>query len=194
LELGRKWLAERRKKTMDSVNKASEVFLVQRVKEYEQAHNNHDAERVMALFTDDVQFETAGEWIMTGKKKIRDLEEWDAALNNILSFTDLSASRDAVTCKAVERSDLLKLAGFKEVKYDSVAVEFRGDLIKKITVRTAEEDRVATSDTFHSMVDWARRERYDEIAKLVSNGKFAYNARNARGWMVLMQEWLKTKG
>jgi hypothetical protein len=184
------WEAE---KTMKSV-RAIEAFLVQRVKEYEQAHNSHDAEKAMALFTDDVQFETVGEWVMTGKKKIRDLEEWDAALNNDLAFTDLRVSGYTVTCKAVEHSDLLKLAGFEQVKYDSVAVEFRGGLIRKITVRTAEEDRLATSDTFHSMVDWARRERYGEIAKLVSDGKFAYNARNARGWIVLMQEWLKTKG
>jgi hypothetical protein len=101
---------------------------------------------------------------------------------------------NTVTCKAVERSDLLRLAGFKEVRYDSVAVEFQRDLIRKITVRTAKQDRMATSDTFHSMVDWARRERYGEIAKLVSDGKFAYNAANANGWMILMQEWLKAKG
>jgi ketosteroid isomerase-like protein len=179
---------------VNGVNKADEFVLVRRVKEYEQAHNSHDAERVIALFTDDVQFETVGEWAMTGKKRIRDLEEWDAALNDDLAFTDLTVSGDTVTCKAVERSDLLKLAGFKEVKYDSVVVEFRGDLIRKITVRTVEEDRLVTSDTFHSMVDWARRERYGDIAKLVSDGKFAYNARNASGWMVLMREWLKTKG
>jgi hypothetical protein len=179
---------------VDTVDKTDGTGLVQRVKEYEQAHNSHNVQKVMALFTDDVQFETLGEWVMAGKKKIQNLEEWDAALNDDLAFTDLRVNVDTVTCKAVERSDLLRLAGFMDVKYDSVSVEFRGDLIRKITVRTAEKDRLATSDTFHSMVDWATRERHGEIAKLVLNGKFAYNARNAEGWMVLMREWLKTKG
>ena len=99
----------------------------------------------------------------------------------------------ALTCKAVEDDDLLRLAGFREIRYDSVSMEFRGDLMKKITLRTAEKDREATSKTFHSMVDWATRERHSEIVKLVSGGKFAYNARNAEGWLALMKEWLRTK-
>jgi hypothetical protein len=167
--------------------------MLQQIREYERAHNCYDVKKATALFTDDAQFETVGEWVMAGKKKIQDLEEWDAALSNHLAFTDLRASGDTVTCKAVEHDDLLKLAGFKEIRYDSVTLEFRSDLIKKITAKTAEEDQVATSETFHSMVEWATRERHGEIVKLVSDGKFAYNARNAKGWLVLMQEWLRTK-
>lgn len=164
--------------TGDDVKRAA--AMIQLVREYERAHNGHDVKKATALFTDDVQFETVGEWVMAGKK-IQDLEEWNAALSNHLAFTDLRASGDTVTCKAVEHNDLLKLAGFKEIRYDSVALEFRGDLIKKITAKTAEEDQVATSKTFHSMVEWATRERHGEIVKLVSDGKFAYNARNAKG-------------
>jgi len=175
-----------------NVEKSAAVML-QQVREYERAHNCYDVKKATALFTEDIQFETVGEWVMAGKKKIQDLEEWDAALSNHLAFTDVRANGDTVICKAVEHNDLLKLAGFKQIRYDSVALEFRGDLIKKITAKTAEEDQVATSKMFHSMVEWAMRQRHGEIVKLVSDGKFAYNARNAKGWLVLMQEWLRTK-
>jgi hypothetical protein len=165
----------------DEMEKRIGTAMLQQVRMYEQAHNSHDVEKIITLFTDDVQFETVDEWIITGKEKIRDLAEWEGALQNHLAFTDLSVSGDTVTCKAVEDDDLLRLAGFREIRYDSVSVEFQGDLIKKITLRTAEKDREATSKTFHSMVDWATRERHSEIVKLVSGGKFAYNARNADG-------------
>jgi hypothetical protein len=176
------------------VGKTGQAVLLQRVSEYEQAHNNHDVEGVMALFADDIQFETVGEWVIGGKNKVRDLEEWDAALNDHLAFKSLTVSGGAVTGTATERSDLLSLAGFEEFRYDSVTVEFRGDLINRITVRALNEDRVGTSGTFHSMVEWARRERHGDIVKLVQDGKFAYNARNAKGWLTLLQEWLKVRG
>jgi hypothetical protein len=174
--------------------KTGQAVLLERVREYEQAHNSHDVEGVMALFTDDIHFETVGEWVMVGKKKVRDLEEWDAALNDHLALESLTVSGGAVTGKATERSDLLSLAGFEEFRYDSVTVEFRGDIINRIAVRASDEDRVGASETFHSMVEWARRERYSDIVKLVQDGKFAYNAENAKGWMTLLQEWLRVKG
>jgi hypothetical protein len=169
-------------------NTESETLL-ERVRAYEKAHNSHDLEFVMSMFTDDITFETVGEWIMTGKKKIRDLAEWEAALNNHLALMGLEVSGDNVAGKALEDDDLLRLAGFREIRYDFFSMDFRGNLIKRITVRTAERDREATSKTFRSMVEWGRRERYGEIAKLVSDGKFAYNAKNAKGWLALMQEW-----
>ena len=164
-------------------------MLLERVRAYEKAHNSHQLESVMSMLTEDVTFETVGEWIMGGKKKIRDLSEWEIALNNHLALTDLGVSGDAVSGKAVEDDDLLRLAGFKEIKYDSFIVEFRGDLIKRISVRTTKRDREATSKIFHSVVAWARQERYDETAKLVSDGKFVYNGKNAEGWLALLQEW-----
>jgi hypothetical protein len=176
------------------VSRTGQAVLLQRVMEYEQAHNSHDVEGVMALLTDDIQFETVGEWVMAGKRKVRDLEEWDAALNDHFAFESLKVSGATVAGTATERSDLLSLAGFEAFTYDSVTVEFRGDLINRITVRASDEDWVGTSETFHSMVDWARRERYRDIVKLVQDGKFAYNAENAKGWLALLQEWLKMKG
>lgn len=175
------------------IEKRNDAVMLERVRMYEQAHNDHDVGKIMALLTDDIEFETVGEWTFTGKKKIRDLAGWEAALSNYLALTDLRLSGDTVTCTAVEHDDLLKLAGFKEIRYDSVTIEFRGKLIKKITLKTAEKDREATSKTFHSMVGWATREWHSEIVKLVSDGKFAYNAGNARGWLALMQEWLGIK-
>ena len=108
---------------------------------YEQAHNSHDVEKIITLFTDDVQFET--QWtngLQQGRRKYETLRVGKVHLKNHLGFTDLRVC-DVFDAQGRRFDDLLRLAGFREIKYDSEPVEFRGDLIEKNYVeRTAENE------------------------------------------------------
>lgn len=93
--------------------------VVDLVKSYLETHNAHDIDRAVSLLSEDVIFETVGVWIKRGQDKVRELEEWDAALGSSLAFTGLAAEGNQVKCQATERNAWFRLAGIDEVYYDS---------------------------------------------------------------------------
>jgi ketosteroid isomerase-like protein len=79
---------------------------IEQMQAYLEAHNRHDIEAAMSFYTQDARFELVGEWVKVGKETIRDeLEEWDAATNNHLTFYDFQIGPEQVVFRAIEQSD-----------------------------------------------------------------------------------------
>ena len=160
-----------------------------RLKAYEDAHNSHDVEKVMVFYAEDFRFEMVGSWVAEGKEEMRKLEEWDAAVNSQLTFTDLNVSGDTVTCKVMERNDLYRVAGIEGMHYKSSIFIFRDGLIKEIIAEQTEESVKTKEAVFKSFIEWASKERSQELAELKHEGEYVFNAENAKSWLILLQEW-----
>ena len=79
-------------------------------------------------------------WTKEGKEQIRNLAEYDAALNSELICPDFMISKDTVKCKTIEKNDWFRLAGIDSVEYEySYFIIEKGlisKIIAKLTVRS----------------------------------------------------------
>jgi len=166
-----------------------ETNLIKCLQAYEQAHNRHDIEAVLAMCTHDVRFEVVGVWIKVGKENVRLLEEWDAAVDGSLSLKDFVASEGMVSCHALERNEWFKLAGIGEVEYSSCRFSFRQGLIAEMRCEMTVECSEAIGRVLRSVTGWASREREEEFTRLMPEGEFLYGRESARVWLALLREW-----
>lgn len=163
--------------------------LEDRFEAYVEAHNSQNVGKVMSFYAEDARFEFVESWVREGKEEIRKQEEFDAALNSQLAFTDLELSGDTLTCKVTEQSDYYKLAGIDEVYYKYYTIIFRDGLIKEIKVELTEKSVKAINEVFRSLIEWAQKERSQELAELMSEGEVVYSAESAKKWLALLREW-----
>jgi len=170
-----------------------ETSLIGCLQAYEEAHNRHDVQGVMAMCTDDIRFEVVGVWVKVGKDNVRLLEEWDAAINGSLSLRDFEASDERVSCRAVERNDWFRLAGISEVEYTSCHFSFRQGFMAEMRGEMAAQSREAVSTALRSVMGWASRERGEVLARLMPGGEFVYGAETARVWLALLEEWRQSQ-
>ena len=163
--------------------------LVDQLRAYETAHNNHDIDQILTLVTDDIQFNLVGMPVKEGKGQMRAIEEWDAAVNGHLTFTNLRVRGNTVTCQVVEQNDLFKLYGIDEVHYQSVTFVFHDGLIGEIRARMSDESYAAINEAMQSFLQWASQERSQALAVLMPQGEPIYSVDNASLWLALVGEW-----
>ncbi len=163
--------------------------LENRVKTYEQAHNKHDVEKVMSLYTNDITFEIVGTWKKAGNKEVRELAEWDAATNSHMIISDIKVIEDTVTFKLKEGNDWFRLAGIEFMYYEPCKMKFQDGLIKEIKAEVTQESIMAFKEVWPSIYQWMSEERNEELSELISEGEFVYNSENAQKWLSLLKEW-----
>ncbi len=165
------------------------TILENRVKTYEQAHNKHDVEKVMSLYTNDITFEIVGTWKRAGNKQVRELAEWDAATNSHMIISDIKVIEDTVTFKLKEGNDWFRLAGIEFMYYEPCKMIFQDGLIKEIKAEGTQESIMAFKEVWPSIYQWMSEERNEELSELISEGEFVYNSENAQKWLSLLKEW-----
>ena len=163
--------------------------LENRVKTYEQAHNKHDIEKVMSLYTTDITFEIVGTWKKAGKEQVSELAEWDAATNSHMVISDIKVIKDTVTFKLKEANDWFRLAGIEFMYYEPCTMVFFDGLIKELKAEVTQESILAFQEVWPSIYQWISEERNEELSKLISEGEFVYNSENAKKWLSLLNEW-----
>lgn len=164
--------------------------LVEQVQAYLEAHNRHDVEAAMSFYTEDARFELVGEWVKVGKETIRgELEEWDAATNNHLTFYDLKVGPDRAVFKAIERNDWFHELGIEEFHYDSCTMVFRKGLIAEVKAHAAAESEKTFAQKWQAFLNWASEERSDALARLMPGGVFTQRKESVPTWLDLLREW-----
>ncbi len=160
-----------------------------RFKAYVEAHNSHDIERIMSFYAEDARFEFVESWVREGKEEIRKQEEFDAALNSQLAFTDLKVEGDTVTGTVTEKSDYYKLSGIDEVSYEYYAIIFKDGLIKEIKTELTIGSVIEINQVFQELLNWVRKEKEKELEDLILEGEVVYSAESAKKWLALLREW-----
>ena len=164
--------------------------LEDKVKAFEETYNSHDVEKIMSFYADDALHEVPGTFLLKGKKELRDLAEYDKVLNFHLSFKQCKVEGDTITCELTVIDDWTRTAGIQKVTYSSKIV-FKDGLIKQwITVPTSESAQ-AINNLVRSLMEYASKEKPQLLKEMMPEGKFIYNAENARKLLALEQEWWK---
>lgn len=163
--------------------------LKNRVKVYEKAYNSHNLERIMSLYAENATFEVVGQFVLKSKEQIRDLTEYDIALNIHMYISEYIAKGDTIICKLAETNDWLKTAGIKKAHY-SMKLVFSNGLIKLLRAKATSETNQAFSQMFNPLTEWASKERPLRLAEMMPAGRFVYNSENAKKALALLQEWL----
>jgi hypothetical protein len=163
--------------------------LVDQLRAYETAHNNHDIDQILSLVTDDIEFHLVGAEVSVGKQQIRWIEEWGAAVNSQLTFTDLKVRGNTLTCQATEKNDLFKLYGLEEFAYKSVTFIFHDGLIQEIRVEQSAASSQDVAELRQAFIEWASQERSQKLEELMPQGEAVYHTDNAGAWLALLREW-----
>jgi hypothetical protein len=155
---------------------------------FEKAYNDHDAEKIVSFYTEDAVHEVPGVFTVRGTQELRDLTEHDVVLNTSLSVDECETAGDTVTCRLAFMSDWTRAAGIGEVRYSARFV-FSDDLIKEFTAEISPEGAEAFSSVFGPLLSWASKERPEQVKEMMPEGRFVYNAENAKRSLALLQEW-----
>jgi len=165
------------------------LSLGDRVKTYEEAHNNHDIDKTMSLYANDITFEIVGSWMKSGKEQVRGLAEWDAATNSQMFISEIYVSGDTVTFKLKEGNDWFALIGIDFMYYEPCSMIFSDGLIKELKAEVSEESRKAFQEVWPPIYQWLSEERSEELSPLIFEREFVYNAANAKTWLSLLKEY-----
>ena len=158
------------------------------VRSYQQAYNDHDLEQLMALHAEDVSFEIPGQISLRGKEQVRDLAEYDFALN-IQMFIDRVETRgDTVRCRLEEKNDWLEAAGIERTSYAAIFF-IEGGLIRSIMASESAPTAAAFKRIMGPLIHWAKMERPERLAEMMPQGEFVYNGQNAAKSLALVREW-----
>ena len=162
------------------------------VKRYEQIHNSHDVEMALSLYSEDVRFEVVGMFVKVGKDQVRDIEEWDVETNSHMTISDIEVKGTTASYRLAEGNDWFRLAGIELMHYEPCKIVFHEGLITEIKCEPTDESKRAMREVWNPIMEWVSRERSDELAGLMPDGKFVYGAKSARKWMNLLKEWRDT--
>ncbi len=162
--------------------------LVDKVKAFENTCNSHDVEEVISLYMEDAVHEVPGQFLLRGKRELQGLAEYDSVANTYFTFKQCEVDGDTVTCEFIATDDWIKTAGIKEAYYSAVFV-FSNGLIKLWIAEPTPETAHALGRVFSSFVEWASKKRPQQLKEMTPEGRFIYNAENAKKSLALVQEW-----
>jgi len=155
---------------------------------YQEAVNAGDIDRVMSLYADEARFQVPGLFDLQGPEALRGLAQYDRVLNTVLEFSRMEIRGDTVYCQAKETNDWIETADIGEFYYEGVIVVRRGRIETIEASFTPETDR-AFRRVMMPLMEWARTERPEELAELMPQGEFLYNAENAKKNLSLLREF-----
>jgi hypothetical protein len=158
------------------------------VKAYERAYNSDDLDSLMTLFAQDATFEVVGQFAFKEMKQIRDIAGYDFALNIHMTISGFTAKSDTVLCTLAETNDWLKAAGIGQATYSAMFVFDQG-LIRLIRAESTPETEKAFNGVLSPLLEWASEHRPEQLAEMMPEGRFVYNAENAKRSLALLREW-----
>jgi hypothetical protein len=159
------------------------------VETYEQAHNRHDVEKVMSLYTNDISFEIVGSWKKSGKEQVMGLAEWDAVTNSKMIISDIEIHADTAFFRLKEGNDWFRLAGIEFMYYEPCRMVFYNGMIKEIIAEVTEESLKSFQEVWPPIFQWLSEKRNEELSGLMPGGEFVYSTESARKWLSLLREW-----
>ena len=162
------------------------------VESFQEAVNRKEINNVMAMFTEDAEFELIGVSKYSGKEQIKNQFEYDAGVNGELKFTDFRSEENTVHCQCSERNDRLAAMGISELTFPSCTFVFREGLIQSFSAKVSPEMLQYNIEVWQKFVPWCKENHPDEYSIMfTSEGRFIYNRENGAGVVPLLRKWRK---
>jgi hypothetical protein len=128
------------------------------------------------------------------KKDIARLLEWDFATNAQSIPSDVQIKGNTISAVLTEQSDFYKYIGIPERRYKFTYIYNEAGLIKEAILEQALSDTASFDAALKPALDWARKERPQELSEIYPDGRFVYNTQMAKRWLALLQAWRKATG
>jgi limonene-1,2-epoxide hydrolase len=158
-----------------------------RLESLQKAINNHDIEKAMSFYADDIKVEILGTPIVIeGKQKVRKAIEEQIILNAHFTFTDIKADGNKVTYKVKEQNDWLKAAGVDALYYEHAQTTFKDGLIKLEIAKPTQESAKIMGELLESFGKWASEKKGKEYTRLKTEG---VTKENVGKWLAIVQKW-----
>jgi hypothetical protein len=158
------------------------------VKEYEEAFNSHNVNKLVSLFSDTAEIELSQLNKLKGHIKIRGYAEYDSALNSRITISDIAENDGRAFFVMNKQNDFLKSIGINEAKY-SMIFKIDGGKIVDISGTTTHETDNKLMEFQDPFMLWASRKKLDVLNEIMPNGNIVYNAENAIKYLALVLEW-----
>ena len=166
--------------------------LLDLVESFQEAVNQKDVNKALAMYTDDAEFEIVGISKYSGKEQIRNVFEYDIGVNTELKFINCEIHGNTVSGQLLERNDRLDAIGIGELKYSSWTFTFSDNLIQSITAEIPAEFIQHNNEVYQKFLPWLTENYPDEHSKMFTpEGRFNYNRENGAGVVRLLREWQK---
>lgn len=161
------------------------------VAEFQAHKNSGDLESAIELFAEDSTLDFGPLGLIEGLPAIRQILEYDLALNTHLEFESCDATGHEVRCRAVESNEWLETAGIASITYTENKFVFGEDgRIESVSATLAPESAQAMGAAVSEFHQWATTNRPAEYGELFSDeGAFAYSRNNAEKVLVLLRAW-----
>ena len=160
------------------------------VKSFQEAVNRKEINSVLAMFTEDCEFELVGVSKYSGKEQIKNQFEYDAGVNGKLKFTDFRSEKNTIHCQCTERNDRLAAMGISELKFPFFTFVFRDGLIQSFSAKVSLEMLQYNIEVWQEFVPWCKEKYPDEYSIMfTSEGRFIYNRENGAGVVPLLRKW-----
>ena len=151
------------------------------------AHHHHDAEAALSFLAEDYQLRFPGNFTMN-KKDVENILVWDHAVNGRYYYENLEEESNTLRCLLHESNDFFQLLGLEELQaHLTYRFNDEGLLIEQIY-----EPVPGHSDWMEALkpaVEWARKNRADELKEIYPGDKFVHTAEMAGRWLALLRDW-----
>ncbi len=161
--------------------------------EYLATHNSHNVQQSLSYYSDDISFELVGTWIKKGKEEIKNLEEWDAAVNSFLEVNIVRINKDTLFCSGNERNDWFIAVGIDEIVYEEIIFIIKDGLIYKVVAKPSSETGKKIGSAMNSIMEWASKTDNNPLSELLPNGEFTYSKETAEKWLIVLDKWNRYK-
>jgi len=157
-------------------------------KRYPVIYNTHNVEKIVSLYTNDAVFEVVGQFSLSGNNQIRGITKYDSVLNIHMSLSDIEIHDDTVFCNLAETNDWLKISEIGEANYTVIFI-FENGLIKHLRAKAKPETQQAFGKVLSLLMEWAKENKKDLLTEMMPEGRFIYNAENAKNTLDLLRLW-----
>ena len=119
------------------------INLIDLVKRFLERVNQHDVEKIMTMYTEDVTFEVVGYSKVAGKQQVKIIfenysgkqqvkkhHEFQVSVNANFKFLNCQSEGNTVHCQMLLRNDKLDALGIGELKFSSCIFTFKDNLIQ----------------------------------------------------------------
>jgi len=157
-------------------------------KRYAETYNTHNVKKIGSLYADDAVFKVVEQFSLNGKDQIRNITRYDSVLNIHMSISNIKMHEDTAFCNLTETNDWLKTAEIGEAYY-TVKFVFHNGLIRQLQAEAKPETQQAFNQVLSHLMKWASENKATILTEMMPEGRFIYNAENARKSLALLRSW-----
>jgi limonene-1,2-epoxide hydrolase len=164
--------------------------LIDLVKTFQEMVNQHDADKIMTMFTEDATFGIVGLSKFEGKKQVKNIFEYDIGVNTNLKFINCKSEGDTVHCQILERNDRLDAIGIDELEFISCNITFKDGLIQSFSAEVPPDFVEYNIKILKQFIPWLKENHPTEYSRMFdSEGKFIYNYENGKDVVPFLRKW-----